>query len=57
MNNLTFAHIERTGLSKDQVIAAAQALKKAMEQRFGKNACTLQQAVDNVIDSAIEHNQ
>lgn len=57
LNSLTFKYIEQSGLSKDQVVARASALMKAMIKDFGPGAVTLQSAVDQVIDSAIEHSQ
>ena len=54
---LTFDYANRTGLAQDQILVQAKALKKAMDQRFGKGSTTLQQAIDSVIDAQSEYNQ
>ena len=49
---MTFAHIERTGLTKTEILRRARALRDAAPFHM-----TLQQAVDTIIDAVIESNQ
>lgn len=54
---MTFDYINRTGLTKVQVNARAAALVTAMREEAGITDFTHQEAIDAVIDAAIEHAQ
>ena len=53
---ITFKYIELTGLTQGEILRRARALRKAMNKRY-PGSTALQQAVDCVIDAAIEHIQ
>lgn len=53
----TFDHAELTGADKNEILARARRLQRAMQKRFGKGTFSMQQAIDGVIDGLIEWNQ
>lgn len=52
---ITMTHSERTSLSRDEIMKRAKALREDGRKRG--MPLSLQQAVDCVIDAAIEYNQ
>lgn len=54
---LSFDHIERTGLSQQEVLKRAKEHRSYMNDRFGQDICSLQEAIGSVIDAAIEYAQ
>lgn len=52
-----FDYIKYTGLTEAEVLTRAQELFEEINQRFPGCGYWLQEAIDSVIDSAIEYNQ
>lgn len=54
---IKFNYIDRTGLSEAEVRKRATSHQRTMNRRFGAGTTSLQDAVDSVIDAAIEYAQ
>lgn len=57
MFHFTFDHIERTLLDRQEIMKRARQLRADMEERFGEGSYPIQEAIDSVIDAAIEYAQ
>lgn len=54
---LRFDHIKYTGKTEAEILTLAQEIFEEMNQRFPGCCYGLQDAIDSVIDAAIEYNQ
>ncbi len=54
---IKFDYINLTGLSEETVLENSRDHVKYMNDRFGEEIYTLQEAVDSVIAAAVEYNQ
>ena len=57
MPKYSFAYLDRTGMTKKEILTHARKHKRVMEEKFPGLRFTIQEGINSIIDAVAERNQ